>query len=445
MIKTPLDDWIAGKVGLLPGTLTREDLACYQLAQLRETVKLVKEKSAFYRLKFAGVNADKIGSFAQFAELPFTFAQDIQNDPHAFVCTSQREIERIVSLQTSGTTGEPKRLFFTKADQELTIDFFDYGMRNLVGPSDRIVILLPWELPGSVGDLLRIALLRMGAYSIPFGPVYNAAEAIATALKHEATAMVGIPTHILSMVRHQSGKQLQGKIKSVLLTTDHVPDTLSQAVEDTWGCKVFNHYGMTEMGLGGGVQCEARSGYHLREADLYFEIVDPETGQALPDGELGEVVFTTLTRKGMPLVRYCTGDLSQFLPEMCPCGSVLRSMDIVKSRVSGKKKLAGKFISIAELDEALFQIAGVINYQCELSKAKGKTLLTMTITTKDLKSNDSVVLLHQRVQQVLQQIPAVAEGLARDQLIVVVNMNHTSLPISKGTVKREIIDNRPEA
>ena len=94
-------------------------------------------------------------------------------------------------------------------------------------------------------------------------------------------------------------------------------------------CSRVTH-GMTEMGLGGAAQCEAGLGYHLQEGDLYFEIVHPETGAALPDGALGEVVFTTLTRQGMPLVCYRTGDLSRFIPEPCPCGSVLRSMEIVR-------------------------------------------------------------------------------------------------------------------
>ena len=98
---------------------------------------------------------------------------------------------------------------------------------------------------------------------------------------------------------------------------------------------------MTEMGLGGGVQCSARQGYHLREADLYFEIVDPHSGEPLPEGELGEVVFTTLTREGMPLIRYRTGDLSRFLPGQCPCGTLLRSMESIRQRVAGNLELAG--------------------------------------------------------------------------------------------------------
>ncbi len=441
MLKTPLDDWIAGKIGVPPGTLTREAMDGYQLAQLRNTVRLVKEKSSFYRSRLAGVDPDTVISFARFAQLPLTTPQDIKDNPYGFVCTPQTEIERVVSLQSSGTTGEPKRIFFTKEDQELTIDFFDYGMRNLVGPPDTIMILLPWELPGSVGDLLRTALTRMGASAIPYGPVRNAADAIEAASRGNANAMVGIPTHVLGMARHQNSRVLHGRMKSVLLTTDHVPDSVSRAIEEAWSCRVFNHYGMTEMGLGGGVQCEALSGYHMREADMYVEIIDPDTGQLLREGEPGEVVFTTLTRKGMPLVRYRTGDLSRFLPGNCPCGSTLRRMEVIRCRIPGRKKLAGRPLSIGELDEAVFRIEGVLNYQCGLSEADGREVLTLDVISAQGSTADREALSRE-VHRALHGVPAVAEGLAGGQVEVAVNMDGAELPVSKGTAKRTIADRR---
>ncbi len=443
MQKTPLDDWIAGKIGVPPRTLTREAIERYQLTQLRKTVRLVKERSAFYGSRLAGVDPDAILSFARFAELPFTSPQDIRNDPYGFVCVPQREIQRIVSLQSSGTTGEPKRVFFTKEDQELTIDFFDYGMRNLVGPSDRVMILLPWELPGSVGDLLRIGLTRMGVHPIPYGPVFDTANAIDVALKQKANAMVGIPTHVLRMVRHGNGGILQGRIKSVLLSTDHVPDSIARAIEGPWGCKVFNHYGTTEMGLGGGVQCAARSAYHMREADLYFEIIDPETGVPLPEGEMGEIVFTTLTRKGMPLIRYRIGDLSRFVPGNCPCGSTLRQMEVVRGRIAGTKKLVGMSLVIAELDEAVFRIDGVLNYRCEISEDEGRDVLTVDVVSAE-RNPAGRDALTEEVQRALHQVPAVAKGLALGRVEVAVNVDGAQLPISKGTAKRTIVDRRSE-
>ena len=105
---------------------------------------------------------------------------------------------------------------------------------------------------------------------------------------------------------------------------------------------MYNHYGTTEMGLGGGVDCAAHAGLHLREADLLFEIVDPASGAPLAAGEEGEIVFTTLTREAMPLVRYRTGDLGRFAVEPCPCGSSLRLLAPVRERLDDVATLAGR-------------------------------------------------------------------------------------------------------
>jgi phenylacetate-coenzyme A ligase PaaK-like adenylate-forming protein len=114
---------------------------------------------------------------------------------------------------------------------------------------------------------------------------------------------------------------------------------------------------MTETGLGGGVDCRSHGGYHLREADLYFEIIDPDTGEAVPDGEYGEVVFTTLTRRGMPLIRYRTGDISRFIPGYCGCGTVLRKMDYIRGRISGNIKISDvHYLNLSKLDEKIFSM-----------------------------------------------------------------------------------------
>jgi phenylacetate-coenzyme A ligase PaaK-like adenylate-forming protein len=147
--------------------------------------------------------------------------------------------------------------------------------------------------------------------------------------KECVTCIVGMPTQVSELAR-SSGEaygKLAGNMRSVLLSAEYVPEETCDLIRHAWNCKVFEHYGMTEMGLGGAVSCFMLEGYHPREADLYFEIIDPKTGEVLPDGETGEVVFTTLTRKGMPFIRYRTGDTSRWLTEPCGCGSVLKRLD----------------------------------------------------------------------------------------------------------------------
>jgi phenylacetate-coenzyme A ligase PaaK-like adenylate-forming protein len=187
---------------------------------------------------------------------------------------------------------------------------------------------------------------------------------------------VGIPSQVLALARHDDALRL----KSVLLSTDHVPVAVTRAVEDAWDCRVFGHYAMTEMGLGGGVECEARRGYHLREADLLVEVVHPRTGEPVADGDEGEVVFTTLTRAGMPLVRYRTGDLSRFLPGPCPCGTSLRTLERITRRAAGVVPLAGgRQLTLADLDEALLGVDAVLDFDAELVRRTASDRLDLTV------------------------------------------------------------------
>ncbi|MGD8543098.1 MAG: AMP-binding protein, partial [Desulfobacteraceae bacterium] len=286
-------------------------------------------------------------------------------------------VARVVTLRSSGTSAPPKRLFFSAADLQRTVDFFHHGMSTLVAPGERVLILMPGEQPGSVGRLLVEGLGRLGAVGMVHGPVRDPGAAVAAVLTHRPDCLVGIPVQVLAMARHPRGAGIpRGLLRSVLLSTDYVPEAIVGALEQTWGCRVFQHYGMTEMGYGGGVACEARDGYHLREADLFVEVLDPETGRGVPDGVGGEVVFATLAVSAMPLIRYRTGDLARFLPEPCPCGSRLRRLGKVAGR-RARGAVIGRSIrlTISALDEALFNLPGVIDFQAELVPGEGPAVL----------------------------------------------------------------------
>ena len=153
--------------------------------------------------------------------------------------------------------------------------------------------------------------------------------------KEKVTCAVALPTQLAALAQKADGFQIP--MKTVLLSAEYVSRESRTRIKKAWGCRVFEHYGMTEMGLGCAVSCPVLEGCHVREADLYLEIIDPKTGMPLPDGQEGEVAFTTLTRKGMPFIRYRTGDWSSFLPEPCSCGSLLKRL----SRVGDRKLKKG--------------------------------------------------------------------------------------------------------
>ena len=251
------------------------------------------------------------------------------------------------------------------------------------------MILLPGETPGSVGDLLLEGLARIGVTGYKHGPVLDLDETLSRISELDINSLVGVPSQVMALVQfskiHRSKYPV--KMKSILLSTDYVPQSILKAIKKEWNCEVFNHYGMTEMGLGGGVFCSAQTGYHLREADLYFEIIDPVSGRILPDGEEGEVVFTTLTRRGMPLVRYRTGDLSRFLTEKCPCGTKLKTLEKIRGRVSQKVKIGSDFFMIGDFDEVLYQVEGLLSYQLEILHSPTNDKLVLTVFSINAESN----------------------------------------------------------
>lgn len=373
---SPVDSWLERKLqpaGPLSVPIVRE----YQLRKLRETLERVLAHSRFYRQRLQGLDPGSIQTMEDVARLPFTHPGDLAAAPNDFLCVSPREVSRIVTLPTSGTTGRAKRIAFTPDDQELIVDFFHCGMTTLADETDRVIIFLPGRTEGSVGDLLLKALSRFGCRGIPYGPIEDYGAALKALAAIRPTCAAGIPSQFLGLARAADG---QVRFKSVLLTTDYVPRAVVDSLTRDWGCEVFNHYGMTEMGLGGGVECSAHDGYHTRDADLLFEIVDPITGEPAPDGEYGEVVFSTLTRLGMPLIRYRTGDRSRLLAEPCRCGSLLKRLECISGRFAEPVQLSGgSRISITQLDEILFRDPGVRAYTAELCCRDNRDCLLLTV------------------------------------------------------------------
>jgi phenylacetate-CoA ligase len=356
---TPLDPWILAKFNSNQPTLEREELTSWQLKKVNETIAIARQKSSFYREHFQRM-PESIHNLSELSLFPFTTPEDIRRNPLRFICVSQDSIDRVVTLDSSGTTGEPKRIYFTADDQELTIDFFAVGMSTFTKPGDKVLIFLPGQTPGSVGDLLRLGLARFGRDPIPYGPIRDSQNALEVINNKKADCLVGSPTQILGLA--QRWQPNMHKPRCVLLSTDHLPSAIVDKLKSTWSCEVFDHYGATEMGLGGGVECEAHNGYHLREADLFFEIVDPETGSPVREGDYGDVVVTTLTRVGMPLIRYRMGDRSRFITNQCDCGTNLKNLEQIRGRFGGFVQIGNNTLKLADFDEVLFAIPGLLNF-----------------------------------------------------------------------------------
>jgi phenylacetate-coenzyme A ligase PaaK-like adenylate-forming protein len=382
---TPLETWTAANIGLSgPAALNLTALRNYQLGRFNDMLAHAAAFSPFYRKRLSGTRHQPLQDLSETARLPFTTADDLRAQGLQMLAVSQGAIERIVTLRSSGTTGQPKRLFFTAEDLERTRAFFRCGMSQMLQPGHRVLVLLPGDLPDSQGRLLADALQVMDVACHIHGLVEDAGQVAALLAEQPFDCVVGIPVQVLGVVRHpRSADVPHGRIGSVFLTSDYVPEALVRDIRQRWGCAAFNHYGMTELGLTGGVECQALDGYHLREPDFYFEIVDPASGRRVPDGTPGEVIVTTLRRTGMPLIRYRTGDLACFLTEPCPCGSKLPRLSKLGGRLAARIDMGGpQPVGMPELDEALFDLPGLLNYRALFStRYAGAARLQITIET----------------------------------------------------------------
>lgn len=327
----PLDAWISRATGI-PGP-DPVALRAWQAGRLWAVAEWARLKSPFYAERLRGVPARPQAAPTRFPALPFTTARHLREHSESMLCVSRDDVDRVVTLDTSGTTGKPKRLFFTGEDLAATLDFFRVGMASFTGPGDAVLILLPGRREDGAALLLARALRDIGVRPV-LAPQPCPVEEAARLLADETiTCLAALPSQLRALlVLSPDGRAWPDALDRALLSGEPVPDGLRAAARAA-GIEIFAHYGLTETCFGGGVECREHCGYHLREADLYVEIADPLTGEAVADGHEGEVVISTLTRRGMPLLRYRTGDLARMQPGPCPCGSPLRRLGPVTGRI----------------------------------------------------------------------------------------------------------------
>ncbi len=382
MMRTTLELLTGRTMGDPTCPLSRAAIVAWQAERLRRQVAYCREHAPFYRRKLAEAGVEAIRGIEDLTRLPMTTEAELRQFGPEMVCVSQDQVARIVTLHSSGTTGAPKRLWFTDADLEQTLAFFHLGMQHLVGPGQRVAILLPGATPDSTGHLLVQALGRMQVEGRILGLVSEPETTARLLARYQPDALVGFPVQILAVARQAASLRLDlGSIRSVLLCSDYIAASVRRSLADLLGCEIFTHYGTTETGLGGGVDCAAHCGSHLREADLLFEIIDPKSGAALPDGRWGEIVCTTLTRTGMPLLRFRTGDQGRLLPGSCPCGSHIRRLDQVLGRREQVRLLPnGNPLAMPDLDEWLLPMHGLLDFKACLVREHGQDTLHLTLT-----------------------------------------------------------------
>lgn len=351
--RSVLDTWIEKKEML--SLSSRKALSDWQLKKIRNLLVYAGTNSPWYRKRLSGHALPE--SLEEFASFPLMDGQDLADAGLSMLCVSQGDISRVVTLQTSGTEGRPKRIFYTAGDQELTVSFFHHGMSELTSEGEAVMVFLPFKAEGCVGDLLIRGLKRLGVQPVGYGLMDDLADCAKAILENRISCAVGIPVQFLALGEYCRKRGIYLPLKAVLLSTDYLALPVRERIASALGCEAYNHFGMTETGLGCALECGAHDGMHIRENDIYAEIVHPVTHEVLEDGEWGELVITTLTREGMPLLRYRTGDFARLLPGLCACGSQLKRLEC-----GGRLGFGGM---IAKLDEALFSMDLLVDYDAE--------------------------------------------------------------------------------
>ena len=276
-----------------------------RLRLLNAQLTYAAERSPYYR--------ETLGQFGPLTDLsalstlPFLTPEILRAQGNRLVCVPASAIARIVSLQTSGSTGDAKRLSFTRGDLERTVAFFTEGMGWLAAPGDNVAVLLPCEAPDGLGDLLCRALARAGMIPLPVGIRPDLAALGRELLAAGVGALVGFPwqLRLLALLCPDL------RPRTAILAADYIPATLQDLLRRCWHCAPIAHFGMTETGYGCAEEHPCEPGHmYLRKDEFVAEIVDVKSGAPAPAGTPGELVLTTLRREAEPLIRYRTGDLA---------------------------------------------------------------------------------------------------------------------------------------
>ena len=411
---TTLDGWMAKRMGLCE-PLTRPALSAWQAGRVGEVVAYARKNSPFYRALDNWPDGE-IRCPEDISGLPFTTAADLARNVPPLLALPQSAVQRVVTLTTSGGSGPPKRVHFSEADQEATIDFFAHGMGLFTKRGDRVAIAFPGGHVGGIADGLAVALSRLDAEAriapAPFDPI-----ALAEWLRAEKPDVIaGPPVPLIAAARVAAWDgEAPLSARALLLSSDYVAESLARSIGAAYGGEVYRHWGMTETGYGGAVDCCCHCGCHLREDELFAETIDPQTRAPALVGVLGEVVVTTLSRRAVPLIRYRTGDLARLIDQPCRCGSVLRRLDGFAGRLGAGVRLpGGGELTLPRLDEALFPVEAVNDFSAIYEAGDPATLDLSIASPPALRLPASLEAVYAR----LAADPVIGAAASEKRLIV---------------------------
>ena len=337
----------------------------------------------FYGKKLKAAGVSEVSSPEEFEALPFSEKSDLREAyPLGLMTAPEDQIVRIHS--SSGTTGLPVIIPYTKKDVE------DWGIMFArcyefagVTPMDRIQITPGYGL-WTAGIGFQAGCERLGAMAIPMGPG-NTDKQLQMMQDMKSTVLCSTSSYALLLSEEIEKRGIRDKIclKKGIIGSERWSEKMRNRIAGSLGIELYDIYGLTEIyGPGIGINCSHNTGMHYWDDYLYIEIIDPHTLQPVPDGEMGEIVITTLVKEGAPLIRYRTHDLSRIIPGQCPCGSRYPRLDTIMGRTDDMMKIKGVNVFPSQIEEILQAFPEVSSeYQIRISHLDGKDTMRIYVET----------------------------------------------------------------
>ena len=421
-------------------TMTRAQIEALQLERLQATVQHCMN-SPFYRKRFeeAGLKPEDIKTLDDIRRIPFTTKQDLRDTyPFGMASVPLRECTRLHS--SSGTTGTPTVILHTQKDLE---EWAAQVARNLwmVGlrPDDVFQNSSGYGMfTGGLG--FQYGAERLGMLTIP-AAAGNSIRQIKFITDFGTTALHAVPSYVTRLyeVMQSMGVDPRRDTRLKVLAIGAEPHSEEQRrrIEEMMGVKAYNSFGMSEMcGPGVGFECKEQNGLHFWEDYYIVEIVDPETLEPVPDGEVGELVLTSLCREAMPLLRYRTRDLTRVLGRTCPCGRNHVRIDRMRGRSDDMMVLRGVNIFPIQIEKILMTFPELAsNYLITLTTDEDNDNMTVEVELEELFTDD-----YRRLQNLTNRI----QRALKDEILLTPHVKllpKGTLPVSEGKAVR-VVDKR---
>jgi phenylacetate-CoA ligase len=341
--------------------------------------------SEFYKKYYAGINVNDIKSMDDFRKLPFTDKEDLRDAyPLGLLAVPDEKIVRVHS--SSGTTGAPVIIPYTQKDvHDWAIMFKRCYETAGCTCKDRIHITPGYGL-WTAGIGFQAGAELLGALAIPMGPG-NTDKQIKMRMDMQSTVICATSSYALLLAEEIEKRGVKNKIhlKKGVIGSERWGEKMRKRIATELGVELYDIYGLTEIyGPGIGINCQKQDAMHMWTDYFYYEIIDPKTGEVLPEGTTGEIVITTLCKEGAPLIRYRTHDLTKAIPGKCECGLEYPRIGTIIGRSDDMVKVRGAIIYPSRVDELLATIEGVSSeYQIMIDHLNGKDILTLFFETRD--------------------------------------------------------------